>query len=433
MDTQYHWYLVADMVLQAAEDGQLRFTLSGDKFKVGHKRPDKPWSYAYRKRQGPLHARKRFLVESLELLKSQQQELAQRMAADANVTEAHKEKSNGALSLLGCSEADAMSITKKVAELCDLGPINWSTTATKWKETKKTPERWWVEITGLLHAPSKELTPKQLAAFHNSHFLLVADQVASKLDANRYHTTMRGFKVPLGLGCVDPTMETTVRLCSHLQVVKEALLSNLIKQGPPLSCAAEQATQAKVDATHAKKVKGTPTIKNFLQQKKHSGSALDTPTPKKTKLSSQTNSLTFGATLPPSQQTIDADVTMKPLQVAQPTAQQEAKLEVHSADVHEEMALALLKHKLAEAAFAYDWSHVTSLVGAHPDMVNSVRPGGRAKFTPLHQAAYGGAPMDVIKTLIALGADKNAVDSQGQTPMQVAQANGNKALIPLLS
>ena len=57
---------------------------------------------------------------------------------------------------------------------------------------------------------------------------------------------------------------------------------------------------------------------------------------------------------------------------------------------------------LAEAAKGYNWSRVFELVSEHNELVNSCRPGGKSLYAPLHQAAHGGAPVDVMKQLIEM-------------------------------
>ena len=62
-------------------------------------------------------------------------------------------------------------------------------------------------------------------------------------------------------------------------------------------------------------------------------------------------------------------------------------------------------HRLADAAKAGDWSTVMRLLDkpGHQANVNQWRPGGPAWFTPLHQAAWHGAPTEVAAELIRGG------------------------------
>lgn len=78
-------------------------------------------------------------------------------------------------------------------------------------------------------------------------------------------------------------------------------------------------------------------------------------------------------------------------------------------------------HQLADAAKQGDWSTVFTLLGdaAAPFPVNGWRPGGKAWFTVLHQAAWHGVSADVAAELIRLGALRTLTDSHGRTPYMV--------------
>ena len=79
------------------------------------------------------------------------------------------------------------------------------------------------------------------------------------------------------------------------------------------------------------------------------------------------------------------------------------------------------RHRLADAAKAGDWPMVFRLLD-QPDamvQVNDWRPGGTAWFTPLHQAAWHGAPTSVASELIARGALRSLTDSRGRTALDI--------------
>jgi Ankyrin repeats (many copies) len=73
-------------------------------------------------------------------------------------------------------------------------------------------------------------------------------------------------------------------------------------------------------------------------------------------------------------------------------------------------------HRLADAAKAGDWTTVFRLLdhADHLVNINQWRPGGKAWFTALHQAAWHGAPTEVAAELIRRGALRSLQDSRGR-------------------
>jgi hypothetical protein len=78
-------------------------------------------------------------------------------------------------------------------------------------------------------------------------------------------------------------------------------------------------------------------------------------------------------------------------------------------------------HRLADAAKVGDWKTVFELLDDPTERVdvNWWRPGGTAWFTVLHQAAWHGAPLEVVGRLIRRGALRSVTDSRGRTPSAV--------------
>lgn len=77
-------------------------------------------------------------------------------------------------------------------------------------------------------------------------------------------------------------------------------------------------------------------------------------------------------------------------------------------------------HALANAARDYDWPAVLKAVRSDQEVVNAYRPGGKAWFAPLHQAAHGGAPLEVVEELIALGAWRGLRTAVNERPVDIA-------------
>ena len=92
-----------------------------------------------------------------------------------------------------------------------------------------------------------------------------------------------------------------------------------------------------------------------------------------------------------------------------------------------------VRHELADAAQRYDWTRVVELVSADQHLINSIRPGGRSGFTPLHQAAYGNAPLEVIHGLISMSAARTIQNSNGERPVDVGEGRGHRHILNALA
>ena len=93
-----------------------------------------------------------------------------------------------------------------------------------------------------------------------------------------------------------------------------------------------------------------------------------------------------------------------------------------------------LRHDLADSAKRYDWKRVFSILKDHDGLVNTSRPDGSSWYAPLHQAAHGGAPIEVIERLIRMGAWRTLQNARGERSLDVANKEGHlhlsKSLIP---
>lgn len=87
---------------------------------------------------------------------------------------------------------------------------------------------------------------------------------------------------------------------------------------------------------------------------------------------------------------------------------------------------------LAAAAKGFNWPRVFHLLEKHPDWVNASRPDGASLFAPLHQAAYGDAPLDVVQRLIELGAWRTLQNARGERPVDVAERRQHLQLRDIL-
>lgn len=96
--------------------------------------------------------------------------------------------------------------------------------------------------------------------------------------------------------------------------------------------------------------------------------------------------------------------------------------------------VAAFRSRLANAARDDDWDRVLRMLGERPEAVNSSRPDGKSRFAPLHQAAYLGAPVEVVGKLLELGAWRTLQNARGERPLDLARTRGHAhldaALVP---
>lgn len=89
------------------------------------------------------------------------------------------------------------------------------------------------------------------------------------------------------------------------------------------------------------------------------------------------------------------------------------------------------RDQIADAARDGQWTQLFALLG-HGSDVNRTRIGGTEGFAPLHQVAWHGAPVDVARRLIDLGAWRTLRTAAGQTPLDIARQRGHEHLADVL-
>ena len=92
-----------------------------------------------------------------------------------------------------------------------------------------------------------------------------------------------------------------------------------------------------------------------------------------------------------------------------------------------------VRHALADAGRQQNWDRLVDLISKDLDLANVCRPGGSSLFAPLHQAAYGGAPIEVVERLLNLGAWRTLQNARGERPIDVAGRRGNLHLMEVLT
>ncbi|MFC8797595.1 hypothetical protein ACFT2C_07660 [Promicromonospora sp. NPDC057138] len=86
----------------------------------------------------------------------------------------------------------------------------------------------------------------------------------------------------------------------------------------------------------------------------------------------------------------------------------------------------------ADAARRGDWEQVLKFSRETEMGPNTWRPGGKSRFTSLHQAAWHNAPIEVVEELLDLGAWRTLRTTEGRTAYDIARSKGHTRLLPHL-
>ena len=196
VDTVYHWFIVSE--LNFTEPGKA--TLRGPKYKLGHKRPH--WNKFSSEYAGntPVPAKR------VEVLKD--------LLGDAPPTE-YAPVDPSAVALPSYQASRILQSTN----------ISLPMTETTWIEQKVGPDEWRIAVDYSFPAESEEAS-----ILLGSKFLIVADQYATKLNANQYATQMSGSSFYLG---EQDQVATKIKLLSAIiRMVSEESLALTEKKIP---------------------------------------------------------------------------------------------------------------------------------------------------------------------------------------------------------
>lgn len=95
---------------------------------------------------------------------------------------------------------------------------------------------------------------------------------------------------------------------------------------------------------------------------------------------------------------------------------------------------AMQRQTLADAAREGNWPLVLAMLERDKTLSpNHWRPGGTSLYTPLHQAAWHGAPVEVVGKLIGLGAWRTLRTHKGETALHIAQDKAHRHLEQILT
>lgn len=87
---------------------------------------------------------------------------------------------------------------------------------------------------------------------------------------------------------------------------------------------------------------------------------------------------------------------------------------------------------MCDAARDGRWADLLTLLDENDELVNSSRPDGPSLYAPLHQAAYNGAPREVVEALLHRGAWRTLRNADGERAVDVARRLGQRRLLRAL-
>ena len=92
------------------------------------------------------------------------------------------------------------------------------------------------------------------------------------------------------------------------------------------------------------------------------------------------------------------------------------------------------RHRLADAAKFADWDRVFHVLSEHGEgFVNCARLDGSSRYAPLHQAAWHGAPVGIVRRLIRKGAWRTLRNAKGERAVDIAVRKGYRHLLQALA
>lgn len=90
-------------------------------------------------------------------------------------------------------------------------------------------------------------------------------------------------------------------------------------------------------------------------------------------------------------------------------------------------------HAVADAAREYQWVRLLDLLKRDPQRINAGRLSSTSGYAPLHQAAHGGAPTEVVQALLELGALRTLRTTAGERAVEIARQRGHYHLLEVLT
>jgi hypothetical protein len=86
------------------------------------------------------------------------------------------------------------------------------------------------------------------------------------------------------------------------------------------------------------------------------------------------------------------------------------------------------RDRLADAARDGNWAVVFQILDKEPSWANCARLDGHSGYTPLHQAAWHGAPAATVERLLQYGAWRTLKTNDANRAVDIAERNGHSHL-----
>jgi hypothetical protein len=91
-----------------------------------------------------------------------------------------------------------------------------------------------------------------------------------------------------------------------------------------------------------------------------------------------------------------------------------------------------IRQALADAAKEYNWKKTLEILNMRSDLINVTRPDGRSLYTPLHQAAHGNAPVEVVQRMLDIGAWRTIRNTNNERAVDIARKKKYQHLVQQL-
>jgi hypothetical protein len=90
------------------------------------------------------------------------------------------------------------------------------------------------------------------------------------------------------------------------------------------------------------------------------------------------------------------------------------------------------RNELSNAVNSYNWNQALKILSRRPTLVNETQLDEKSLYSPLHQAAHGNAPVEIVQKMIEMGAWRMLKNADGERPIDIARRKKSHQIIELL-